>query len=130
MLVRLELVSVPADENVDVELSLDECESIGTSPGYDLVSMAQADAELTDRHYFLLWVVEILQRNEIVFVTSGRKKFPPISWPHIIEIASNDMNVARQALQVVVGLLCTEISGHENVVNSPGHQQLLKLVGN
>lgn len=40
------------------------------------------------------------------------------------------MNVARQALQVVVRLFCAQVSGHQDVMNPTRHQQFLEFTRN
>lgn len=61
MFITLEFVGVTADEDVDVELSLDQGEGVGTSPGHDLMAVTETDAELADRHHFLLRVIQVLK---------------------------------------------------------------------
>lgn len=47
--------------------------------------------------------------------------------PHLIKVASDDVHISCQCLQVVVALLGTEVARTEDVLNLARHQQLLKL---
>lgn len=93
------------------------------------MAMAQADAELTDRHHLLLWIAEILKRKR-KFLSDPVEDFCDFAYQYFIEIASHHMNVARKALQVVVRLFCAQVSGHQDVMNPARHQQLLEFTRN
>lgn len=49
---------------------------------------------------------------------------------YIIEISSDDVNVAREALQVVERFLCAQVAGHQDVMDPSRHQQLLEFTRN
>ena len=85
-------------------LPVDESQRLLISPGYHLVTMADPDPELTHGDHFLLGIVEVLV------------KVPP----HYV-------NIAGQGFQVIQGFLRAQISRAENVLDTPGNQQLLKL---
>ena len=66
--------------------------------------MTDPDPKLTHRDHFLLGIVE------------GLVKVPP-----------DYVNVAGQGFQVIQGFLGAQISRAENVLDTPGNQQLLKF---
>lgn len=57
VLKRLKLVSVPRDEDVDIQLSLEQRQTGHVAPGDHLVAVDETDFKLPNCHYLLLWVV-------------------------------------------------------------------------
>ena len=65
MFIRLELVCVSRDEDVDVQLPLNHSKALHVTPGHHLVAVTQTDAELANGHHFLLRVVHVLQHHTL-----------------------------------------------------------------
>ncbi|KAF4520052.1 hypothetical protein B566_EDAN008340 [Ephemera danica] len=104
MLVGLELVSVTRDEDVDVELPLYQRQSLRVTPRHHLVTVAQADPELTYSDHLLLRVAQVL-----------------------VEVAADNVHVAGQRLQIVVGLLGAQVARAENVLDAAWDEQFLEF---
>lgn len=68
------------------------------------MSMDQTNFELPNSHNFLLWIIQIL-----------------------IEVSSHNMDIASQSLEIVITLFGAKVSGAENVLNLPWHQQFFEL---
>lgn len=66
----LELVRVPGDEDVHVELPLQQRQAGHVPPRDHLVAVDQADLELPHRDHLLLRVVQVLRRRESCEATS------------------------------------------------------------
>lgn len=64
MLVRLKLVCVASDKNIDIELPLNQRQSVDISPWYNLMPMTQTNSKLSYCDDFLLRIAEILLENE------------------------------------------------------------------
>lgn len=59
----LELVRVPRDEDVDIQLSLEQRQTGHVAPGDHLVAVDETDLKLAHCHYLLLRVVQVLRGN-------------------------------------------------------------------
>lgn len=46
---------------------------------------------------------------------------------HLIEVSSHNMDIASQSLEIVITLFGAKVSGAENVLNLPWHQQFFEL---
>lgn len=64
ILERLELVRVPGDEDVDIKLSLEHCQTGHVAPGDHLVAVDETDLKLAHCHHLLLRVVQVLRREQ------------------------------------------------------------------
>lgn len=63
VLKRLELVCVPGDEDVDVQLPLEQRQAGHVAPGDHLVAVDETDLELAHCDHLLLRVVQVLRGN-------------------------------------------------------------------
>lgn len=61
VLKRLELVRVPGDEDVDIQLSLEQRQTGHVAPGDHLMAVDETDLKLAHRHHLLLRVVQVLR---------------------------------------------------------------------
>jgi len=57
----LKLVRVPGDEDIDIKLSLEQCQAGHVTPGDHLVAVDEANLELAHCDHLLLWVVQVLR---------------------------------------------------------------------
>lgn len=106
MLICFELVGMACDKDVHIQLSLYHGKCFRFAPWNHLVAMAQANAELTHSHHFLLRVDQIL-----------------------IEVSPDDMDVTGQGLEIVMRLFGTEVSSAEDMLDTARNQQFLELGG-
>jgi len=56
----VEPMSVSRNKNVNVELSLNHRKALCVAPRYHLMTVAESDAKVSDRHHLLLRVIQIL----------------------------------------------------------------------
>lgn len=63
MLKGFKLVCMTSDKDVYVQLPLYDCQALHVTPWHHLMTMAQANAELTNGHNLLLWVIDILENR-------------------------------------------------------------------
>lgn len=68
----LELVRVPGDEDVHVQLSLQQRQAGHVAPGDHLVAVDEADLKLAHRHHLLLRVVQVLGGSEKTHQVYGK----------------------------------------------------------
>lgn len=106
MLLCGELVGVARDEDVHVQLALHHCQTLQVTPWHHLMTMTQANAELSHCHHLLLRVVHVL-----------------------IKVPPDNMHVTSQSLKVVEALLGAQVARTQDVLDLARHQQLLKPVG-
>ena len=102
LLVSLEFVRVSGDEDVAVQLSVDQGQSVRIAGRHQLVAVTEPDFELTHGDHLLFGpiVVEVLQ---------------------VVQVAPDDVHVVGQALEVVEGLLGVEVARAKDVLDAPGH---------
>lgn len=60
----LELVCVPRDKDVNVELSLEECQAGHVAPGDHLMAVDESNLKLAHCDHLLLWVVQVLRKYQ------------------------------------------------------------------
>ena len=54
MFKRFKLVSVARDQNINIKLALDHCQTVCISPWDYLVSVTETNSELSNAHHLLL----------------------------------------------------------------------------
>ena len=57
-------MGVASDEDVNVQLPLQHCQTLCVTPWHHLVAVTQTNAELADRDNLLLRVVEVLGKDQ------------------------------------------------------------------
>lgn len=114
------------DQDVHVQLSLDQCQRFRFAPGYDLVTMGQSDAELSDRHDLLFGVVQVLKKMKCY--NFGKKNYI-FKALNLVKVSPHDVDIAGQCLEVVVRLFGAQVPGAEDVLNPPRNKQFLELAG-
>lgn len=96
---------VARDQKVHVKLALHNCKALQITGWYHLVTMEQTNSELTHLHDFCV----------------------RIGYARLVEVASHDVHVGCERLQVIVGLFCAQVARTQNVLNFSRYQQLLEL---
>lgn len=89
---------VPRDKDVNVELSLEECQAGHVTPGDHLMSVDESNLKLAHCDHLLLWIVQVL-----------------------IKVSSDDVHIPSEGFQVVIALLGAEVPCAENVLDLPRH---------
>ena len=110
LFVRLEFVRVSGDEDVAVELSVDQRQSVGVAPGHQLMSVTKTDFELT-------------HVDDLLFGPIG------VEVLEVVQVSPDDVDVVGQTLEVVQRLFGVQVARAEDVLNAARNQQLLELGG-
>lgn len=99
LLVGLEFVRVPRNEDVHVQLALHQRQRLGIAPRHHLVAVQQPYPVLAHGHHLLLRIVE-----------AG-----------VVEVAAYYVDVRGQRLQVVVGFLRAQVARAQDMMDTTGN---------